>query len=80
MVNIDKLNLRVYDNDCFEGLEINEIEDQLVINRGYILIHYGRGQSIMIEAVRDADRREDIYGRMCEMGLETLSRNIERNK
>ena len=79
MINADKLNLRVYNNDDCQGLEVDEMEHGIVGNMGYIPMHERRGQHNVVEAVIDLDRMESIYGYMCEMVLERHVRNIERN-
>ena len=49
-------------------------------NRGYLPVRAQRiGRVPYIYAHGDDDRREELYTRMSEMGLERPERNIDRN-
>ena len=79
VINVNCLNLQEFNNEDYEGLEVELLIDRPRENCGFIPSRkrIGRTQDAIVEL--EGGRRYSIYCRMNEMDLQCPSHNIQRN-
>ena len=79
VINSDNLNLVQFDGEDFANLEVDELVDEPLGNRGYLPTRHQAGRIPDVTAHGDCNVREAIYSRIREMDLVRPNHNIEQN-
>ena len=82
VINADNLNFLNVDNDDFETLEVEPLEEGPDGNRGFLPVPFYAFEKLNMigTEVDNHERRKCIVDQIRERGLTRPSYNIERNK